>query len=206
MQPSSTVNKKHTFLVKMVTAAMLSAVASVLMIFAFKVPFMPSFMEMDVSELPALIASFLLGPLWGAAVCLVKNIVNLPFGSTFGIGGICNFILGVSFVVPAGLIYKFRRRFSGAIIGCFVGGITMMVIGLFVNYYIIFPFYANVAMPMEAILNAYRAINPNVNTLWDALIWFNMPFTFVKSLLSSSVTILIYKPLSNALKKFIVNQ
>ena len=67
------------------------------------------------------------------------------------------------------------------------------------NYFITYPFYA-MLMPMEAILDMYRAINPNVQTLMDALVWFNIPFTFVKAMLSVGVTFLIYKRISPVLK------
>ncbi|MEG0019685.1 MAG: ECF transporter S component, partial [Oscillospiraceae bacterium] len=67
------------------------------------------------------------------------------------------------------------------------------------NYYVVYPVYT-ACMPMEAILGMYRAINPSVETLWDALIWFNMPFTFIKGMISVVVTMLIYKPLAPILK------
>ena len=87
--------------------AMLSAVAAGLMFIDFSVPFMPSFIKMDISELPALLSGFAYGPLYGVAVCLVKNLFNLIFhGSTGGAGELCNFLLGVFFVVPASIIYK----------------------------------------------------------------------------------------------------
>ena len=94
---------------KLTVTAMLAAMSSVLMFFSFSVPFMPSFIKMDFSELPALIASFAIGPLSGAAVCLVKNLVNLFFTTTGGIGELSNFLLGVFFVVPAGIIYKIKK-------------------------------------------------------------------------------------------------
>ena len=50
------------------------------------------------------------------------------------------------------------------------------------------------------ILSLYQAINPNVKNLWDALLWFNMPFTFIKGMLSVIITFLIYKKLSPLLK------
>ena len=55
-------------------------------------------------------------------------------------------------------------------------------------------------MPMEAIIGAYRAINPRVENLWQALLWFNMPFTFIKGMLDVLLTFLIYKKLSPILK------
>ena len=45
--------------------AMLAAVATVLMYMEFPIPIMPAFIKLDVSELPALIASFAYGPVAG---------------------------------------------------------------------------------------------------------------------------------------------
>ena len=70
----------------LVVTAMLAAVATVLMFLDFSVPFLiPTFVKMDISELPALLASFSLGPVYGIVVCLLKNIFNMIFhGSTGG--------------------------------------------------------------------------------------------------------------------------
>ncbi len=189
-------NAKVQWLVKM---AMLSAVASVLMMLSFNVPLMPSFIKLDFSELPALIASFLFGPLSGAVVCFVKNAVNVIFTTTGGVGELSNFILGVCFVVPAGFIYKYRKSRLSALLGSTAGAALMACVSVFSNYYITYPVYT-AFMPMEAILGMYRAINPNVVTLWDALIMFNMPFTFIKGMCSVAITFMIYKPLSRLFK------
>ncbi len=92
---------------------MLSAVAFILMFLDFSVPFMPAFIEMDISELPALIGAFSFGPVCGVIVCLVKNLMHLLITTTGGVGEISNFILGAVFVFPAGWIYKRKNgRFS----------------------------------------------------------------------------------------------
>ena len=71
---------------KLTVTAMLGAVATVLMFISFNVPLMPSFIKLDLSELPALIASFTFGPLWGVCVCAIKNLVNVFFSTTGGVG------------------------------------------------------------------------------------------------------------------------
>ena len=97
----STTQKTH----KLAVTAMLAAAATVLMALDFPIPFLiPPFVKMDFSELPALLAAFSIGPLSGAAVCLVKNLINLAMSSTNGVGELCNFLLGVCFVIPEGLI------------------------------------------------------------------------------------------------------
>ena len=89
---------------KLTIIAMLAALASVLMFFSFNVPLMPPFIKFDFSELPAAVAAGLLGPVSGVVVCLVKNLVNLYFTTTGGVGELSNFILGCLFVVPMGII------------------------------------------------------------------------------------------------------
>lgn len=179
---------------KIAMTAVMAAVATVLMFISFKLPFMPSFISLDFSDLPALIASFTLGPMSGMAVCFVKNLVNLTQSMTGGVGELSNFIISSAFVVPAGFIYKKHRNFASAAVGSVLGAVFMAVLGLFSNYYIVYPIYTNI-MPMEVILGMYQAINPAVENLWQALIWFNMPFTFCKGMISVVVTLLVYRKL-----------
>lgn len=191
---------KRTNTRKLTSVAMLAAVSTVLMFFSFNVPLMPAFIKLDLSELPALIASFTFGPLAGVTVCLVKNIINVFFTTTGGIGEISNFLLGAMFVAPAGFIYQKLRTKKGAIIASLVGAAIMALLSVLTNYFIVYPVYSNIMAPMDAILGAYKAINPNVETLMDALVWFNMPFTFIKGMISVVITMLIYKPLAPVLR------
>ena len=110
---------------KLAVTAVMGAVAAVLMFISFSVPLMPSFIKLDLSELPALIASFALGPVSGVAVCFIKNLVNLPFTTTSCVGELCNFLLGAAFVLPAGLLYKKLNGRKGALIGSLVGAAAM---------------------------------------------------------------------------------
>jgi len=137
--------------------AILAAVASVLMFFSFNIPLVPSFIKMDFSELPALIGAFALGPWCGVLVCLLKNIVNVFFTTTGGIGEVCNFLLGASFVIPAGFIYKFKKNKLGALIAAMIGSLVMAVLGIFINYYISYPVYMKF-LPLETIISMYQAI------------------------------------------------
>lgn len=177
--------------------AMLSAAAAVLMFLDFSIPFLiPGFVKMDVSELPALLASFAYGPLAGAAVCLIKNLINLTHTTTAAIGELCNFLLGICFVIPAGIIYHKIRTRKGAVIGALVGSASMAIFSLPINYFISYPMYAGLFGGMERIIGAYQALLPGVGSLFGCLTIFNMPFTFAKGLLCSLLCFLIYKPLS----------
>lgn len=182
-----------------VMTGILSAVATILMFIDFSVPFMPAFIKLDISELPALVASFSLGPVYGGAVCLIKNLINLLRTTTGGVGEFCNFLLGICFVVPAGIIYKFHKSKKGALIGSLSGSALMAVLSVPINYYITYPVYTNF-MPIEAIIDAYKAINPAVDGLLQCLLIFNLPFTFMKGIIVSAIVFLIYKKISPLIK------
>lgn len=183
----------------MAMIGMLSAISLILMFLDFSVPVMPSFIKLDLSDLPALIGSFAMGPLEGVLICLLKNLLHLMRTTTGGVGELSNFILGASFVLIAGLVYKFKKGRKSALIGSIAGALVMAVISVISNYFLVYPFYTNF-MPMEAIIGAYQAINPNVDSLLEALICFNMPFTFVKGMLSVLITFLVYKRISPIIK------
>ena len=173
---------------------MLSALSTVLMFFSFNVPLMPSFIKMDFSELPALIGAYALGPLGGVAICLVKNLVNLLFTTTGGVGELSNFLIGACFTLPAGLIFKKKRTRAGALLGGLLGTAIMGGLSVLTNYYIVYPVYP-AFRPMESILGMYRAIYPGVETLWDALLIFNLPFTFLKGAVSALMCFAVFKPI-----------
>ena len=183
----------------MTVTAMLSALAFILMFFDFNVPLMPSFIKMDVSELPALIGSFAMGPVYGMLICLIKNLLHLFISNTGGVGELSNFILGASFVFTAGAIYKKNKSRTTAITGSFVGALVMALISIPSNYFIVYPVYTKF-MPIDAILSMYQAINPSADSLLTCLITFNAPFTFVKGLVSVIITLLIYKRISPLIK------
>mgnify|MGYP003236386131 CR=1 FL=1 len=173
---TATVNKteKRVNVRYLTVTAMLSAVAYILMFLDFSVPFMPAFIKMDLSELPALIGSFAMGPL-------------------------CGVVVGVAFVLPAGLIYKHKKNRKSALIGSLTGAAFMGIFSIVSNYFLVYPVYYNF-MPEEVILAAYQAILPSVKNILQCLICFNMPFTIVKGMFSVVITFLTYKHISPILK------
>ena len=197
--PNASPSTKRTH--KIAVTAMLSAVATILMALDFPIPFLiPTFVKMDFSELPALLAAFSLGPVSGAVVCLVKNLVNLTMSSTNGVGELCNFLLGICFVIPAGLIYRYKKTRAGALIGALAGAVVMALCSVPVNYFISYPFYT-VFMPLDVIIGMYQELIPSVDGLMACLVIFNAPFTLLKGLLDLALAFLIYKPLSPLLHK-----
>ena len=184
----------------MAVIAIMSALSIVLMMLEFSVPIVPSFLKFDISDFPAVLTSFAISPLAGVAVCLLKNLLHLFFTTTAGVGELANFIISASLVFPAGVIYSRIRTKKGAVIGSFVGAIASALMCVPVNYFITYPFYAKVMIPMNVIIGMYQAILPFVDGLLEALLIFNLPFTFAKGAVCILLTFLVYKHLSPILK------
>ncbi len=180
----------------------MGALAFALMMLEFSVPIMPAFIKLDFSELPALITGFAYGPLWGIAVCFIKNFIHVFISSTGAIGEISNFVLGAVFVGISAFIYKKKKNKKWALISCVIASVYMAVFSVFSNYYIVYPLYVKVlGMPEEAILGMYQAILPSVDNLFEAIAIFNLPFNFVKMMIVSLMCFAIYKRISPIMKK-----
>lgn len=189
--------------VKYITVSgVMAALSFVLMLLEFPLAFIiPSFIKFDFSDLPALITSFAYGPIYGVLVCLIKNLLHLLITKTSGVGELANFLLGAVFVFVAGIIYKYYKSRTGAVVAAISGAFAMALISLPVNYFITYPFYITLFhTTSQGIIGAYKVIYPKINTLWGALIVFNMPFTFAKGLIDSIICFIVYKKLSPILK------
>ena len=197
---SNTTNKTR----KLVEIGMLGAIATVLMLFEFPIPFIaPPFYELDFSEVPVLVGAFALGPVAGATIELVKILINLLINGTATafVGEIGNYLLGCSFIIPAALIYKKKKSKKTALAAMIVGTIVMTVFGCVLNAYVLLPTYAAAfGMPIDAIIGMGSAINGNINDVMTFVIIAVAPFNIIKGLVVSVITLLIYKHISPILK------
>jgi riboflavin transporter FmnP len=188
---------------KISVCGILGALGFVLMLLEFPLAFLiPSFIKLDFSEIPALIAAFAYGPVYGILVCAVKNLLHLFVTTSMGVGELSNFILGAIFVGMAGVFYKKMHSKKGALLGSLWGGVIMAVVSVITNYFIVYPFYVKIyGMPMEVMVGMYQALLPFADSLLKALIIFNLPFNFFKGVFVSLICFLIYKRISPLFKK-----
>ena len=178
----------------MAIVGILSAIAYILMFMEFSVPLMPVFIKMDLSDFPALIGSLAVGPVGGGSIARMKSLLNVTVTSTGGVGELSNFILNAVFILPAGLLYKKKKSKKNACGGAVLGAVLMAVVSVASNYFVVYPVYYNF-MPADTILAAYQAIFPGVKSILQSLIVFNMPFTFIKAMISVVITFLLYNHL-----------
>ena len=190
---------------KMAVVGMFSALAMILMLFEFPVYFAPPFYELDFSELPILVGTFAFGPVAGVMMEFLKVLLKLCVKgtSTAFVGDLANFAVGCSFILPASVVYAFRKSKKSAIVACIVGTLTMTVFGTAFNAVYLLPAFSKLFhMPMEEILAMGEKVNPLVREgdLFSFVAACVAPLNLIKGVCVSAFTLLIYKPLSPIIK------
>ena len=117
------------------------------------------------------------------------------------VGELSNFLLGASFALTAGIVYRVKKGIGGVILAGILGSVEMALISVPTNYFLIYPLYYNVmGFPKEAVLGMYKVLMPSIEGIPDGLMIFNLPFTLVKGLICTVFTVIVYKPLRLILK------
>ena len=189
---------------KIAMIGLFSAIAVILFLFEFPIPFIaPPFYELDFSEIPALVGAFAFGPVAGVMIEFCKVLLKLAIKgtSTAFVGDLANFVIGCSLILPASIIYMFKKTKKTAVLSCVVGSLFMTVFGTAFNgIYLLPAFSALFGMPMEVILDMGTKINGNINSITTFVCFAVAPMNIIKSVAASVITLLIYKPLSPILK------
>ena len=192
--------KKRLSVSMMTKIAMLSVLAFILMQFELILPMFPSFLKIDVSDLPAVIGAFAMGPFAGIAISAIKNMLHLFQTSTGGVGELANFFVASAMIVPASVIYMKNKTKKSALMGLIVGTVIMAIAGGFANYFVLIPFYT-AFMPIDTIIELGTVVNPSIVSLETLVIFGNVPFNIVKGLVLSILTLVLYKRISPILHK-----
>lgn len=201
----SEISLKQRISVKTLTKiGVLSAVAGVLMLLEMPLWFAPSFYKLDFSEIPVLIGAFALGPVAGMTIEFIKILLNFVLNGTItgGIGELANFLIGCSLIVPAGYIYQKNKTTRNAIVGMFVGTLTLTLVGALLNYYLLLPVFAKVfGAPIQSFIDMGNALNPYIIDLKTFIFYAVVPFNILKGTIVSAFTLLVYKRISPILHR-----
>lgn len=190
---------------KMAMIGMFSAIAMILHLFDFSLPFAPFFYKLDFSELPILIGTFAFGPAAGVMMEFIKILLKLCIKgtSTAFVGDLANFAIGCSFILPASVVYAFGKNKKSAIAACVVGTLVITIFGTAFNAVYLLPAYDKMGMmPVEKALQAGAAVNPfaKEGSMLSFVVACVAPLNFIKGTVASVVTMFIYKPLSPIIK------
>lgn len=193
-------HSKVRFLVKV---SALSVIAFIIMFLEFAIPIFPAFLKIDLSDIPALIGAFSLGPLAGIAIELIKNLLHGIFATTTGgVGEVANFVVGSVFVVTAALVYKINKNKTYAVIGMAVGTIAMTAVAAVANYFILVPLFAKIfGVTVDVIVQMGGAIFSGITDLKTLVLYSIVPFNLLKGFIISLVTLVIYKKVSPILHR-----
>ncbi len=189
---------------KMAMVGMFSAISVLLHIFDFSIPFLaPPFYKLDFSELPALIGAYAFGPVAGVLIESLKILLKLVIKgtSTAFVGDLANFVVGCSFILPASIIYDFKKTKKNAIFSCVTGTVVITIFGTIFNALYLLPTFAVLyGMNLNDIIAMGTAINANITDVTTFALIAVAPINLIKGSMVSLLTLLMYKKISPILK------
>lgn len=175
--------KRIDFIVKV---GVFSAIAFVLQVIGSMMSIkVAGFLEVEISDLPAMIMSLALGPMAGVMVEAIKNLLHATMTSTGFVGEFANFVVNGVFVFVLGALYSKNKTKKGAMISLGIATVSLVVVGIFVNMFIMLPLY----MP-----------NADIHQRLSLALYTIAPFNLVRGTALSLITIFIYKRISGILK------
>lgn len=174
-------NKTH----RLTLMAMFAALAYIVMAMGRIRISSVEFLKYDPKDVILAICAFILGPTSGLGVTFAVALIEMMTVSATGpIGFLMNLLSSAAFICPAALIYKRRHTLRGAGLGLATGVFSMAAVMLLWNYFVT-PYY--MGYPRAAVAAMLLPVF--------------LPFNLVKGGLNAAITILIYKPVSRALKR-----
>ena len=188
---------------KIVIIGIFSAISAVLMLFELPMPFAPSFYRLDFSDLPAVIGGFAFGPMTGVMIEFIKILLNLILNGTQTafIGELANFVVGCSYVLPASIIYIFKKNRQTAMISCMTATMIITLVGSSLNAFYLLPAFAKFyGMPVDSLIEMGSTINPAINNMLTFILFAVAPVNLLKGSMISIITLLVYKQLSPVIK------
>ena len=190
----SQTKKNANTMFNLTRCGLLAAMAVIL--FYIEIPVV-AFYKLDLSTLPAILAGFAMGPVQGIAVIIIKNLVHMLGTSTACVGELADILMSCAFVVPASLYYRRHKNRRSAMIAMLIGSVSMVVVSVLVNYFILIPAYQVLMnLPLEVIIGMGQAVFSFIDNTVKLVIFITAPFNILKSIVLSVVTYLLYKRVS----------
>lgn len=203
-------NRNYFSATRIAVIAMFSTLAGILYVFTFPIAAaFPSWLELQFSDIPALIGTFALGPLSGAIIVFVKVLIKLVIKgtTTVFVGELADLLIGIAFVVPAGIIYNKKRTFKGALIAMSVGTICSTALSILANWLVLVPFYRQLFfkgswVPLVSIMQALFGEGCTEKTFYNFYLWCSvLPFNLMRCIIAVVVTLPIYKHVSRIINR-----
>lgn len=199
-------NNNNKKIRKISLIAFFSAVSAILMFFDFPLPIAPSFMKMDLSELPVMIGGFILGPISCIAISILKVLIKfiIKGTSTMFLGELANIVGSIAYALPSCIIYSTLKNKKRAVLGLIIGTISSSIICTLFNLFFLFPLYMNLFhMSEDVIIGMCHAILPFIDSMIKVMFFSVFPFNILKFGITSVITYMLYKHVSKITKEYI---
>lgn len=189
---------KRDLNIKQISMIALQSSITIILYFFLKInlPFFPGWLDIQVSEIPAIITSFIYGPYAGALIILIRFIFKLPGSITAGVGEFADLLLGLTLVLISGIIYKRNRTLKGAIKGMALGIIASTVLACLLNYLVLIPAYIYIAgFSKEVLVKSLSYISfVNESNFMLCYIFIGvLPFNIFRYIIVFALTFILYK-------------
>lgn len=206
MTESETLQQKSIFKTSsLVKIGLLSAIALALMLLDFAIPIFPAFLQLDISDVPVVVGTLAMGPLAGIMIELIKNILHaLIATTTMGIGEVANFIVGIAYIIPLGILYNKNKNTKNVVLGLISGTIIMTIVAGIFNYFILIPLYSTIVFnqPISAFVAMAAQVNGLITNFVTMILLAIVPFNLLKGIIISALGYYLYKMLKPIIYKF----
>lgn len=184
---------------KLIYTALLAAISGVLMSLEFPIPLMPPFYKVDFSAVPAVIATFMMGPVSGVCVEIVKILIKLVSTgtSTMYVGELANVIGAFVFVLPLYFTYKGFGKTKKAMIGSLALSVVLCTaVSCCINLFITLPLYAKaMSISLDEVVRIVATVNPAITDLTSFILLATIPFNVLKNGLNCIVAYCLFTKL-----------
>lgn len=175
----------HQRTYRIVISGILVALAFLAVLIGKLVPSVEGFLSYDPKDAVVAISGFIFGPVTAVIITVLVSLIEMLTVSGTGFYGLLmNIVSTCSFVVPAAIIYKYRRTRGGVLLGL-GSGIVLMTLMMMLWNYLITPFYMGV----------------DRSVVGGMMMTVFMPFNLAKSGINAALTLLLYKPVVRALRR-----
>ena len=147
--------------------------------------------KLDLGNVFILLISFLLGPIEGLIVCALKEALRMIGSASGGVGELANMLMTASFLLLPSIVYRFKKGLKWVIPCLAAACIIATGMALFANRFIMFPLYMGVDV-----------MTAEVSMAFEKSFWVIILFNLLKTISVSILTLLLYKRLSNFLKRW----
>lgn len=201
VKPRKKTAKEIFSAINITRTAVFTALSTILYLFVkFPLPIFPSWLDVQISELPALLAGYMMGPWYGAVVIVLKCLIKMPMSSTACVGELADILIGLAYVLPACYFYKYHRNIKGAIISLVIGIVASSAMGVFANRVILIPMYLQLYFHgnWDILTGMLKPLFNDVTV--DSFYFYYLlggvlPFNLFRGIISGLATFLLYKHL-----------